>query len=188
MPILYRKILASSWLGRLYRTDKVVFAICGLFFSASIFSNLIRLQSTPFFVWSMYSLPVQPQESYSYYRIIYNDGHVINLRHTWNEPEKTYLLKPLNCYAVWMQTHGAADPALKYLDDWSRRHPRFAGLATTLSNTAAAREQFPAWLERYISGITGEPVYSLCVLKKQVHFDAADDLREFASDTVLYIH
>ncbi|HEV2354555.1 MAG TPA: hypothetical protein VGR89_09945, partial [Puia sp.] len=91
-------------------------------------------------------------------------------------------------YYLWMHAHGSVDPARSYLDTWSRRHRTFAGLTAGLSNTPASQQQFTAWLERYISGVTGVKVHSVCVLKKQVRFDAGGLPEELASDTVLSIH
>jgi len=183
----FRKILAGSWLGRVYRADKTLFTLLLLFFILSTVSNLIKLQTTPFFIWSMYSTKLPQTDVYTYYRINYNDGNVINLRHTWNEPEKTLLYAPLNVY-LWDMAHGAVDPFRTYLEShWLKKHARFAGLTTGLYVTPAELDQYPAWLVKYLSSVTGAPVNKVCVLKKKVRFGENGVPAEVSSDTVLYI-
>jgi hypothetical protein len=183
----FRKVLAGSWLGRVYRADKILFTLLSLFFMLSIVSNLIRLQTTPFFIWHMYSMKIPETDVYTYYQIDYNNGKVINLRHTWNEPEKTFLYAPLNVY-LWDMAHDTVDPFRTYLEShWLKKHARFAGLTAGLYITSAELSQYPAWLVRYLSSVTGAPVNKVCVLKKQVRFDDTGAPTEVSSDTVLYI-
>jgi hypothetical protein len=187
MLILFKKIASASWLGRVYKTDKVLFAILGSFALLTIGFNLTRLQTTPFFLWNMYSGPLPATDTNVYYQIWYNKDHLINLRHTFNEPEKTYLYIPLNEY-VAARSNGGVDPSRSYLVDWAGRHRRFSGLTAGLCNTPADLDQFPTWLGNYISGVTGETVRSVCVLRKKVRFDGTGMPVELSSDTVLYTH
>jgi hypothetical protein len=183
----FRKIIAGSWLGRVYRVDKMLFTFLLLFFMLSTVSNLIKLQTTPFFIWSMYSMKIPETDMYTYYRINYNNGNVINLRHTWNEPQKTYLYTPLQAY-LWDMAHDSVDPFRTYLEShWLKKHARFAGLTTGLYVTAAELDQYPAWLVRYMSSVTGSSVHKVWVLKKQVQFTDTGAPKEVSSDTVLYI-
>ena len=183
----FRKILAGSWLGRVYRADKILFTFLLLFFILSTVSNLIKLQTTPFFIWSMYSTTLPQTDVYTYYRIDYNNGNVINLRHTWNEPEKTFLYSPLNVY-LWDMAHGAVDPFRTYLEShWLKKHARFAGLTAGLYVTPAELDQYPAWLVKYLSSVTGAPVNKVSVLKKTVRFGENGVPAEVYSDTVLNI-
>src|SRR5579859_438614 len=89
---------ARTYLARLFRSDKRLFFVISLFFFLTIFSNLIRLQTTPFQVWNMYSMPIPPLEKYSFYEIRYNDSKLFAFRHTWNEPKKTLAFIPLKSY------------------------------------------------------------------------------------------
>jgi hypothetical protein len=84
--------------------------------------------------------------------------------------------------------HGAVDPFKTYLEShWLKKHARFAGLTTGLYVTPADLGQYPAWLIKYLSSVTGNPVNNICVLKKQVRFGDTGVPTEVSSDTVLYI-
>jgi hypothetical protein len=180
-------MLAGSWLGRVYKADKILFTILLLFFMLSTVSNLIKLQTTPFFIWNMYSMKLPETDVYTYYQISCNNGNVINLRHTWNEPEKTCLYAPLNLY-LWDMAHGAVDPFRNYLEShWLKKHARFAGLTTGLYVTPKELDQYPVWLVKYLSSVTGAPVNKVCVLKKKMRFGENGVPAELSSDTVLYI-
>ncbi len=110
----FRKIIAGSWLGRVYTADKFLFVLLSLFFMLSTVANVIKLQTSPFFIWQMYSTKIPETGLYSYYQIHYNNGNVVNLRHTWNEPEKTYLYSPLQAY-LWDLAHDSVDPFWVYI-------------------------------------------------------------------------
>ena len=187
MIAFFTKILGRSWLVRVYKVDKLLFFILTLFFAGTLAANLLRLQVTPFFVWDMYSWKIPEVNAYPYYEIHYNHDQLINLRHTWNEPQKTYLYAPLNLYAA-----DKADPAMdrfrRYLEDiWLKKHPRFARLTGGLTITGAEVDAYPMWFKGYLSTVTGRKINDVTVLKKMIHFDDAGTPVELSSDTVLHI-
>jgi hypothetical protein len=182
-----KKITANSWLGRVYRADRVLFIVLSLFFTLTIVSNLIKLQTSPFFIWDMYSREIEPAKAYPYYQIRYNGTRVFNLRHTWNEPEKAAIFNPLDYYLL-LRARGSEDPFRVYLEShWLKKHPAFTGLTAHLYLATADLDKYPAWFKHYLSLQAGEPVSEICVLKKAVTFEKSGSPREIASDTVLYI-
>ena len=186
MAAFFTKILGRSWLGRVYKVDKPLFFILALFFSATIGFNLLKLQTTPFFLWGMYSLKVPESATYPYLQVTYDHGQVLNLRHTWNEPQKTYLYGPLGRY-VYDKADASADPFTIYMETWRKKHPRFAGLAQGLTMTQNDLDRYPAWLRSYVSTVTGTSVGEITVLQKRVSFGASGAPVEVSSDTVLHI-
>src|SRR5581483_1773420 len=100
MIAFFTKILGRSWLGRVYKFNKLLFFILPIFFVGTIAANLLRLQLTPLFIWDMYSAKMPETDTYPFFEIRYNGNKLINLRHTWNEPQKTYLYAPLALYAA----------------------------------------------------------------------------------------
>ena len=187
MIAFFTKILGRSWLGRVYKVNKGLFWILTLFFAGTIVCNLLKIQITPFFVWGMYSRKVPEVPSYPYYEITYNNGKVINLRHTWNEPQKTYLYWPLTHYAA-----DKGDPSSDYFTvylekTWLKKHPRFEWLTRGLTITRTDLDNYPGWLKTYLSTITGETITEVTAYKKLVRFDADGNAIEIASDTILHI-
>jgi hypothetical protein len=182
-----KNMLRGSWLGRVFKADKFLFLFVFLFFALSIFSNLIRLQTSPFFIWGMFSNALPSVAADSFYEITYNDTRTINLKHTWNEPEKTFYLMPLTNYLAVRANH-SVDPFETYLKTyWLKKHPGVPGIFDSLYMTRADLDKFPGWYKRWISQQVNEPVYHVCVLEKKIHFQENGNLNETSSDTVLFI-
>src|SRR5689334_19100198 len=115
------RILARSWLGRVYKADKWLFVLLTLFFFFTLFANFIKLQTTPFFIWGMYSQKMPERSVYSYLEVHYNDDKVLNLRHSWNEPAKNYLFMPLGYY-IETKDSNYRDPFRSYLEShWLKK-------------------------------------------------------------------
>jgi hypothetical protein len=182
-----KDILSGTWLGKVYLADKLLFGFVFLFFWLSLFSNLIRLQTSPFFIWSMYSMEIHQKEYYHFCEIRYNDNQLVNLRHSWNEPEKTFLTVPLDDY-LSIRARDSQDPFEVYLrSHWLKKHPGFTNLIAPLYMTTTQLDQFPAWYKRWLTRLAGEPVSNIYVIDKKLQFKKDGGLIEIASDTVLFI-
>lgn len=187
MIAFFTKILDRSWLARVYKVNKLLFFVVTLFFAGTICANIIRHQATPFFVWDMYARKIPEVSAYPYFEIRFNNDQVINLRHTWNEPQKTYLYDPLRLYAAG-RTHLIPSHLQLYLENgWLKRHPRFAWLDRGLTVTRSDLDAYPAWLKQYLSTVTGQDIYEVTVLKKMVKFNGGGMPILLSSDTILHI-
>jgi hypothetical protein len=187
VPRSVKDIIAGTYFGRLFRADKFIFLAIFLFFAGSVLASLMRLQTTPFFIWDMYSRRVDTAKTYRLLEIGYNDNKRVNLRHSWNEPEKTILTMPLRNYLEIRGNH-SVDPFGVYLQSyWLKKHPAFAGVAGQLYNTPAELDEFPGWYKRWLSAAVGEPVEKVVVLEKRLAFSEDGGLREISSDTALVI-
>lgn len=177
----------NTYFGRLFKADKLLFSIIFLFFLFSILSNLIRLQTTPFFIWDMYSKEIPSQPYYSFLEIKYNDTSVINFRHTWNEPAKTMLYDPLKTYFSIKANHSISPEETYFREHWLKKHPAFANSLDGLYITRAELDEFPFWLKRYLSGKMGTPVGNISVIARKLQFGNDGDLKLIGSDTILFI-
>jgi len=182
-----RSRLSQTWLGKVYQADKCLFIVIFLFFSGTLLSNLLRLQTTPFFIWDMYSNRAEPKTYYYISEVKYNDTAILNLRHTWNEPAKNFITMPLLKYLV-MTDHDSVDWFSLYLKKyWVKKHPAFAPMLPSLYNNKKDLEAFPAWYKRWLSGLVGQPLKNICVLDKKLFFEKDGSLTEMSSDTALFI-
>lgn len=66
-------MLFISFLKSVFHKERGLFLLLMAFFTVLILTNLSRNQISPFYVWSMYATVNQPQESYAFPVIIYND-------------------------------------------------------------------------------------------------------------------
>lgn len=183
-----KKIIANTWLGRLFRLDKPLFLLTFLFFLFSILANLvIKLETSPFFIWNMYSLKELPKDDYTLYEIRYDDSLELRFTHTWNEPAKTMLNMPLRTYFGILANHSISPEETYLRSHWLVKHPLFANAIRGLYITPRELNEFPDWLRRYVERQIGRPVRNVCVISKKLQFDKDGDLHLLASDTVLSI-
>jgi hypothetical protein len=158
-----------------------------LFIAFSLLANLIQLETSPFFVWNMYSERYYPQSEYSIYEVWYNDNKLLNIKHTWQSPEQVFLTEPLYNY-LYAIKHGMQDPARNYLENyWAVKHPGFKSMVKHLYNTASDYEAFPAWYKRYLSVITNDSIKNICVLQKKLKFGQDGQVTCLSADTALLI-
>jgi hypothetical protein len=183
-----KKTVADTWFGLLFRLDKRLFLLIFLFFLFSLLANLvIKLETSPFFIWNMYSLKELPQKYYTLYEIRYNDSLELKFKHTWNEPAKTMLNMPLRTYFSIL-ANDSVSPEETYLrSHWLKKHPAFAEAVRGLYTTPQALSEFPEWFRRYVEKQAGRPVRNVYVVAKKLQFDNHGDLDLLAADTVLSI-
>jgi hypothetical protein len=183
----FKNIIARTYFWRLFKTDKLSFWVIFLFFFFTILSNLIRLQTTPFFIWGMYSEKIPPEKEYTMYEIYYNDGRLIKYDHTWNEPAKTMLNSPLKTYLNARANHSVSMEEIYFQSYWLKKHPAFTNMMESLYITRQELDEYPNWLKRYVSVQAGTPVGNVYVVAKRLQFEQSGGVRLIASDTVLYI-
>jgi hypothetical protein len=181
-----KQTITRSYFYRLYQTNKFLFVFISLFFLLSIFSNIIKLQTTPFFVWNMYAFPIQEKKIYEVYEIRYNQNKIFNLPHTWQEPAKNLFSFPLYFYI-----NSRKDPAnfRAYMDSvWLPKHAYWRELVSKLYVRDDEIREFPSWYRRYLAVWTGEPIDSLMVLNRKVSFNNDGTVRLMRTDTALKIN
>jgi hypothetical protein len=183
-----KKIIANTYFGRLFRLDKTLFLLIFLFFLFSVLANLvIKLETSPFFIWNMYSLKELPRDEYSLYEIRYNDSLELRFRHTWNEPGKTMLNMPLRTYFEILANHSISPEETYLRSHWLVKHPAFTSAIRGLYTTPQELNAFRAWFKSYVEEQAGRPVRNVYVIEKKMRFDSNGDLAILAADTVLSI-
>jgi hypothetical protein len=182
-----KNILGRSYFGKLFQKDRFLFVVAFLFISFSILANLIRLETSPFFVWNIYSERYYPRQDYDIIEVRYNDNKLLNIKHTWQSPQEVFLTEPLYNY-LNSKKNGGQDPARDYLENhWAQKHPAFKNLLTHLYNSGEQYDAFPAWYKSYLSAVQNEPVQDIRVLKRRLRFDEAGQIAGISTDTLLMI-
>jgi hypothetical protein len=183
-----KNIVTGTWLGKLYAKNRLLCLCVFGFFFISVSANLfLRLETTPFFLWNMYSPKAAPQSDYTVYEVR-ADGKLLNIPHTWEDPGKMLLFDPLQYYVEVQLDQGGKDPFRDYMDGyWGVKHPRFRGILSRLYNTPAQFRAFPGWYKRYLSQQAGDTVREIAVIRKKVDFTENAELRLLAADTVMII-
>ena len=175
------------FLARLYRQSRMAFCLVFAFFVCSIAANLIRLETTPFFVWNMYAQRNADQTSYTIFEVRYN-GKPLVYGHSWLQPQQVVANDPLLDYLSF-SVDRRPNFWQQYLEgSWMQKHPTFRPALPFLINQKDKYEAFPAWYLRYISAITKEKVDDIRVIRKLVAFNHSGQVGLLALDTVLIIH
>lgn len=183
-----KRVLAGTYLGKLYFTDKILFSIVFIFFSGNVLVNIIKLEVTPFFVWDLYAHKIPPVADYTLSEVRYNDSELVSFPHTWEEPGKMMLADPLNFYVHVHVKKDIRDWERDYLENsWGPKHSRFRSILPCLYNNTAQFEAFPSWYKHYLSTQTGGPVRSIYILLKKVRYTETGSVEQFQSDTVMAI-
>jgi hypothetical protein len=181
------QIIKNTYFGKLFQKDKLIFLVAFMFFSLSLLANLIKLETSPFFVWNMYSERYYPRKDYDIIEIRYNGNEVLNFKHTWQSPQQAFLTEPLYNYLNAYRKKGE-DPAREYLmQHWAVKHPAFRSLANRLYNTPADYDAFPAWYKGYLSEVKGMAVYNVTIMKKKLGFNEDGGVKCLSTDTLLLI-
>ncbi len=183
-----KDLFANSYWGKLFKRDKTLFVIIFLFFALSVFSNLIKLDTTPFYTYGFYAHKSPPQEDYTFYEVRYNNDRLLFLSHSWEQAHFVMDFDPLALYTT-ARVKGTTGQMGDYLENhWAPKHPRFRSVVPYLYPRSSAFDSFPGWYKRYLSQQTDEPVKDIYVLQKKVRFLESGYVEEITSDTALVIH
>jgi hypothetical protein len=179
-----------SYAVRLYRSNRLLFAIVVLFFSVSFAVNfLIKTEVTPFFKWDLYAAPIPAQKQYSFLEVRYNDNRLLNFPHTWQEPEKLFFTNTMDLFIATKKNNNR-DPLRNYFEaDWLPRHPFYGRFFNTslIFNDTAEINAFPAWYKRYLSQHIGEPVDSIKIFERKIEYQDDGSVREVSSELIYTI-
>jgi hypothetical protein len=184
----FKQSLAKTYLGRLASWDPFLCLLVLLFFVVSITSNLIKLETSPFFVWSVYSAKASADSTYSLIEVRYNNNKLLNYPHTWQESQKMMLFDPLSYYIQTCIEGDGRDRLGAYLENhWGQKHPAFRPIIPDLYNNAKKLEAFPDWYKSYLSAQTGEKIDSIFILKQTVRYTGTGHLELLRTDSLLTI-
>ncbi|HTQ63292.1 MAG TPA: hypothetical protein VMI12_00765 [Puia sp.] len=183
----FKNIFKNSYFRKLYLKDKFLFGFVLLFTVAAILVNFTRLETSPFFLWKLYSERYYPKEEYNIYEIRFNDGDLLDLKHTWNSPQHEFLTGPLDYY-LSVKAKNGMDPWQNYLENyWAVKHQAFKSIVHGLYNHASQFEAFPQWYRKYLSQIEKKDIKNIYVLNKKIRFENDGTVNEISSDTLLVI-
>ena len=163
--------MKRTFLYQVWQHDKRLFFVLAAFCLATLITNLLGDQISPFFVWGMYSEKEAPAVQYTLLRSTVNDSLVID--HSAGRPTGTlfYLQTPLSYYKQ-IKDNGQIDPTVSLLrSKLGERYEVIKPLEATLFNSGREQAAFLPWYNRYLQSITGTPVTSLTIDALQVHYD-----------------
>ncbi len=150
---------------RLFKQSKLLFVLfCG-FLSFQLFFTTKRVHNYPFYIYDMYSRPVDIHNTHSLYEIIVNDQPLEYTGLTiWKEG---VIINTLRLFEFKKDNNGD-DPWAPALKDRDSRinNAQFSARANHyLLNNQDDFNRFPEWLATYISNSTRQKVHRLSINK-----------------------
>lgn len=160
----------NTYLGVLWRQKRSFFWLMLFLIAGHVTPVFLNFQLlTPFYLWSMYTMPAPPVDTFQLFDIRYNDGKTIARPNTYRDLGRMMWTYTLPKYGAYLKT-GDTLPV----------HTRSANLLTKIFSglphsqpihvSHAQLAAYPAWLLRYLQQETGDSIYRLDVKEVQVKY------------------
>jgi hypothetical protein len=172
--------LKNTYLFRLYHYDKKLFLVVLAFAGLTVFCNLVGKETTPFFVWGMYSEKFPPAETYDFLRTTINDSVLADTYAGFSDNTRAFLNAPLAYYRK-IKGNGI-DPTIPFLKAKLKNHYSWVSpFEKKLFNDDP--QGFVNWYRCYLGQATGIDIRSLRVEILKTHFDG--EQRQVLDSTLL---
>lgn len=156
--------LEHTYLGKLWRQKRRLFWLMIFMIAGHLSPIYLNFQFlTPFYLWSMYTMPMPAVDTFQAFTIRYNEGGIIARPHTYRDLGKMMWMYTLPKYNAYLKT-GDTLPCN------TRSSNLLTGLLGGLPHsqpihvTNANLQDYPAWLKRYLEQEKGVSIYKLEVL------------------------
>lgn len=137
---------------RLYRYNKWLFWCIGAFCILTIFINLTKVETTPFFIWGMYSENEQDVDRYEILEIVVNDSLRVDYSSSYTDANRFYLLSPLT-YSWQMEGNKGVDPEESFIREKSGKYFSYIEpFKKNIFNDSLDLPAFQNWYKHYLEG------------------------------------
>jgi hypothetical protein len=155
---------SMSFFSKLFHYNKVIFWGAILFSLFTLLANFLKLETTPFFVWGMYSEKEEKVNSYEILEIVVNDSVRVDYSSGFTDANRFYLLSPLIFNWQILQNKGM-DPQETFLRKKTGKFFRYIHpFKTYLFNDSFNQKSFQQWYSKYL-----EETIHLKVVKLQLN-------------------
>ena len=139
-----------SFFSKLFRYNKAIFWGAILFSLFTLLANFLKLETTPFFVWGMYSEKEEKVNSYEILEIIVNDSIRVDYSSGFTDANRFYLLSPLTFSWQILQNKGM-DPQESFLRKKTGKYFRYIlPFKTYLFKDSFDQNSFQKWYSKYL--------------------------------------
>jgi hypothetical protein len=162
--------MKHTFLYTVWRHSRLLFSVMTLFVLGTVAANLAGVETTPFFVWGMYSEKEQKPGHYEVLQTTINDSVVLDI---YDYPGNTrfYLAGPLGYYKR-IKDNGGVDPTVSFLE--SKLHTRIEWPF----NAGWQQKEFVNWYRRYLGRVTGMDIHKLRIDVVRLRFDQQLPIRD----------
>jgi hypothetical protein len=160
-----------TYLQQVHSYRKSWFWLAVIFICGSLGANLVGVETTPVFVWGMFSKPEQPKGAVTIWQFE-ADGQPLDYT-SWDISlfQRYFMTNPLD-YAARMEALGV-DPTLHFVESKLGKQPNVQAFV----NSEADLQAFWPWLKRYTERAYGQKWDSLLVRQIRLRYDAHGKLQ-----------
>ena len=177
----YRKL----FLVKVFKQSKILFAIFCCFICIIFYFNYKGIETTPFFIWAMYSGKMAPKKEYKIVTVTYNENKVFNLPHTFQEPKLMMIYFTINHYRK-IENNNMTDPLQNILTGTLLPHyPFLVAVEDRLVSKPEDNARYLQWLKKYLQSIVSISINNVTVYERMMHYNINSKLVEDSSK-ILY--
>lgn len=134
-----------------------------IFLIFTFITNALRISTTPFYVYGMYSAPVPVTDEFSFMVTVENGRKIYNKPEIWNHHKRI---------AIYYSSR-TRDQLLQKNNFDSISH----GLSRVFPDKRSVKNNYPAWLLRYINDLEGGNVNGISMYRFTVKYDEKGNLK-----------
>jgi len=143
-----------TYFSKLFQYNKRLCLAVTAFCALLVVVNLLKVETTPAFIWGMYSEKEVETKEYRILKIVVNDSVIIDYSAKYADATRFYLLSPLTYY--WAITeNGQIDPEESF---YRRKLGKYFGILNPvkndLFNDSVQQPVFMKWYSDYLEGAT----------------------------------
>jgi len=162
--------------SKLFQYNKWLCLAIAAFCALTVAGNLTKVETTPAFIWGMYSEKEKPAKDYQIFKIIVNDSITIDYTSDYAAATRFYLLSPL-IYSWKMQQNSGRDPEENYFreklgDYFDILYP----VRKYLFNDSLQQSKFMKWYAGYLEEATHIKPVKLEVKVLKLNYKNEDQL------------
>lgn len=173
------------FLKELFHYHKFLFWFCIVFIVGEFFFTIVGIETTPFFLYGMYSAPIHEKKNYEDFIILIN-GKQLDV-YDLPDAEKEMILSPIWLYRTLSKSN-YRDPLLITIESrFKGRLPDsfYNHITDRLTNDTADIADYFSWMRRYLKRFSSERYLSIQILIGNYQYQPDGKILLTKTDTLL---
>ena len=161
-----------TYFSQLFKYNKCLCFLISSFCALTVIVNFLKTETTPLFVWGMYSEKEKSRGGYDIFNIIVNDSIPIDYSSTFTDANRFFLLSPLTYYSQ-IYRNGGKDPLEDFLKSKTGKYfGVFNHFGGSIYNDSCRQMDFKKWYIDYLEGTINLKVNKLELYMLHLNYDA----------------
>lgn len=172
-------MLKSSFLATLKSNHPKLFWIIIVFLGINLFFTLIQIEAPPFYVYSMYSTPMEIPATQTVYTIEC-DGVVFNEPEIWNHHRRIQFNYSIAYYDQSLQADSSAADGIKAVVKLEKMMGENKSYYEKVYTQTSDIVLYPRWLKKYMESLLGKQISQMQVFKIIVQYQSDGSVKELS--------